>query len=130
MGDIKLNRGKRDNRDELLYQQRPLHTALSLQHQHGKFQTQLKWLWQDRKNRVDSLRLENRTASYTLLDLSNQWQNEKLTLSVSITNLLDKDYELPLGGVNVAEYRQDNNNGFNQLKGTGRSINAAMRYNF
>ena len=130
MGDIKLNRGKRDSSDEPLYQQRPLNTALSLQHQHGKFQTQLKWLWQDRKNRIDSRRLENQTASYTLLDLTSQWQNEQLTLSVGITNLLNKNYELPLGGVNVAEYRQDNNNGFNQLKGAGRSINATMRYNF
>ena len=130
MAELNLNRGKRDNSNEALYQQRPLRSTVSLQHQQGRFNTQLKWQWQDSKQRVDSRRLENQTASYALLDLTSQWQNEQLTLSVGISNLLDKDYELPLGGVNIAEYRQDNSNGFGQLKGAGRSFNLGIRYSF
>lgn len=128
--EAKVNRGTRDNSNEPLYQQRPFNTSVQLQHQLGKLQTALKWQWQDGKSRLDSRRLENPTASYALLDLSSQWQHDQLTLSVSISNLLDKDYELALGGVNIAEYRQDNSNGFGQLKGAGRSVNAGIRYSF
>lgn len=128
--DVRLNRGKRDSSDEPLYQQRPLNSTLSLQHQLGKMQTKLTWQWQDGKNRLDSRRLENPTASYALLDFNSQWQHKQLTLSFGISNLLDKDYELPLGGVNIAEYRQDNSNGFSQLKGAGRSVSAGIRYSF
>lgn len=128
--ELNLNRGKRDDNSEPLYQQRPLNTAISLQQQQGKFQTQLTWQWQDSKQRLDSRRLEKPTHSYALLNLTTQWQNDQLTLNAGITNLLDKDYELPLGGVNIAEYRQDNNNGFNPLKGAGRSFNTGVRYHF
>jgi len=127
--ELNLNWGK-GNDDSPLYQQRPLNTAISLQHQQGKFQTQLKWQWQDSKHRVDNRRLENQTSSYALLSVTSQWQNDQLTINVGITNLLDKDYALPLGGVNIAEYRQDNSNGFNPLKGAGRSFNAGVRYSF
>ncbi|MBU1310565.1 MAG: TonB-dependent receptor [Gammaproteobacteria bacterium] len=128
--EAKVNRGTRDNSNEPLYQQRPFNTSVQLQHQLGKLQTALKWQWQDGKSRLDSRRLENPTASYALLDLNSQWQHNQLTLNFGISNLLDKDYELPLGGVNIAEYRQDNSNGFSQLKGAGRSLNAGIRYSF
>ena len=128
--EAKVNRGTRDTGNEPLYQQRPFNTSVQLQHQLGKLQTALKWQWQDGKSRLDSRRLENATASYALLDLTSQWQHEQLTLSLGVSNLLDKDYELPLGGVNIALYRQDNSNGFTQLKGAGRSINAGIRYDF
>ncbi|MDP2713760.1 TonB-dependent siderophore receptor [Rheinheimera sp.] len=128
--EAKVNRATRDNSNEPLYQQRPFNTSVQLQHQLGKLQTALKWQWQDGKSRLDSRRLENPTASYALLDLNSQWQHNQLTLSFGISNLLDKDYELPLGGVNIAEYRQDNSNGFSQLKGAGRSVNAGIRFNF
>lgn len=128
--EAKVNRGTRDSSNEPLYQQRPFNTSVQLQHQLGKLQTALKWQWQDGKSRLDSRRLENATASYALLDLTSQWQHEQLTLSLGVSNLLDKDYELPLGGVNIALYRQDNSNGFTQLKGAGRSVNAGIRYDF
>ena len=51
-------------------------------------------------------------------------------MSVDITNLLDEYYELPLGGVSIAEFKQDMSQGFNQLAGQGRSINLAMSYAF
>lgn len=130
LADLTLNRGKRDDSNEALYQQRPLHSRVSLQHQQGAWQTQLTWQWQDSKDRVDTRRLENATASYALLDLTTQWQYKQLVVNLGVTNLLDKDYELPLGGVNIAEYRADNSNGFNPLKGAGRSVNAGVRYNF
>lgn len=128
--ELTLNRGKRDDNSETLYQQRPLHTSVSLQYQQGAWQTQLKWQWQASKERVDIRRLENQTASYALLDLSTQWQHKNLVLSFGVNNLLDKDYKLPLGGVNIAQYRANNSNGFAQLKGAGRSVNAGIRYNF
>ena len=130
LGGLNLNRGKRDDSNEPLYQQRPLHSSVSVQHQQGAWQTQLTWQWQDSKRRVDPRRLENTTDSYAVLDISTQWQHSNLTLNLGVSNLLDKDYELPLGGVNIAQYRLDNSNGFMPIKAAGRSVNAGLRYNF
>lgn len=130
LSGLSLNRGKRDDSNEPLYQQRPLHGSVSLQHQQGDWQTQLTWQWQDSKQRVDPRRLENTTSSYAVLDISTQWQRSNLTLNLGVSNLLDKDYYLPLGGVNIAQYQLDNSNGFMQIKGAGRSVNIAARYNF
>ena len=128
--EVKLSRGTRDYDNSALYQQRPLHTAISVQHQHGQWLTALKWQWQASKTRVDDLRLENSTASYSLLDISTQWQTDSLTLSAGISNLLDKDYEQTLGGVNIASFRSGDSTGFDQLKGAGRSVELGLIYRF
>ena len=74
--------------------------------------------------------IENQTEQYHLLNLSSKASWDALTVSVDITNLLDEYYELPLGGVSIAEFKQDMSQGFNQLAGQGRSINLAMSYAF
>ena len=86
--------------------------------------------WVDSKTRVGSNRLENKTDQYHLLNLSSKASWDALTVSVDITNLLDEYYELPLGGVSIAQFKQDMSQGFNQLAGQGRSINLAMSYAF
>jgi len=70
------------------------------------------------------------TDSYQLLAISSQktWQN--LTFKLAITNLLDEYYQQPLGGVSIANYKQDISNGFEQLAGQGRSYNASVSYQF
>jgi iron complex outermembrane receptor protein len=108
----------------------PLHTELSLEHEYKGWQNALSWQWVDSKTNVDERRLENQTDSYQLLAISSQktWQN--LTFKLAITNLLDEYYQQPLGGVSIANYKQDMSNGFEQLAGQGRSYNASVSYRF
>ncbi|EKE79948.1 TonB-dependent receptor [Idiomarina xiamenensis 10-D-4] len=122
--------GERDHSDQPLYQIKPLQTQVALQQQLGDWQNSLSWQWLDSKTRVDPRRLENQTASYSLLNWTSQWRYQQWQLSFAVTNLLDEYYQQPLGGVSIAEFNQDSSQGFTQLAGAGRSFNFALRYNF
>lgn len=122
--------GERQDSHTPLYQIMPFSGSLALSQQWGRASNKLEWQWLSDKNRVDSNRLENKTAGYGLLNASSQWDLKPLTLTLAITNLLDKNYQLPLGGVSIADHRQDPANGFGLLSGEGRSLNLSARYRF
>jgi len=128
--NITNTRGERDDSNEPLYQIMPLHTELSLEQQLGKWQNALTWQWVDSKSRVDTTRFENTTDSYSLLNFESKATWDKLTVKFALTNLLDEYYQLPLGGVSIAEYKTDMSQGFTQLAGQGRSVNIGMSYAF
>ncbi|MCP3128621.1 TonB-dependent receptor [Shewanella sp. KJ2020] len=129
-GMVNITRGERDEGDEPLYQIKPLQTELALQHQLGNWENSLAWQWVATKDRVDDRRLENQTDSYSLLNLNSRMKWQDLTLTFAINNLFDSYYELPLGGVSVAEFKADNTNGFNQVAGAGRSFELSASYAF
>ncbi len=122
--------GKADEGNERLYQIMPLHGELSLQQQLGNWQNALTWQWVDSKDKVDNRRFENQTDSYSLLNLSSKANWNNLSLSLEVSNLLDTYYQQPLGGVSVAEYRNDMTAGFDQLAGQGRTFSIGMSYGF
>ncbi|EGM68704.1 TonB dependent receptor [Shewanella sp. HN-41] len=129
-GTVNITRGERDEGDEPLYQIKPLQTELALQHQLGNWESSLAWQWVATKDRVDSRRIENETDSYSLLNLNSSMKWQDLTLTFAINNLFDSYYELPLGGVSVAEFKADNTHGFNQVAGAGRSFELGASYAF
>ena len=122
--------GERDDSDEPLYQIMPLHSKVALEQQLGKWQNSLSWQWVDRKTRVDPRRLENQTDSYSLVNLATKATWDKLTVRLAITNLLDEYYQQPLGGVSIAQFNVEQSQGFSQLAGQGRSLNAGISYAF
>lgn len=136
VGHIALNvklsttQGERDNNDEALYQIKPLQTEFSVQQQLGNWQHKLVWQWVADKDRVDERRLENATDSYHLVNVNSQKTFGNITLTFAVTNLFDQYYQLPLGGVSIAEFRYDNSNGYSQLAGEGRSFNFGLNYQF
>ncbi|MGP5156370.1 TonB-dependent receptor [Pseudoalteromonas sp. KG3] len=123
-------RGERDDSDDPLYQIMPLHSKVALEQQLGKWQNSLSWQWVDSKTRVDPRRLENQTDSYSLVNLATKATWDKLTVRLVITNLLDEYYQQPLGGVSIAQFNVDQSQGFSQLAGQGRSLNAGISYAF
>ncbi|MCH1923500.1 TonB-dependent receptor [Shewanella sp. C32] len=127
---LAATRGERDDDNQPLYQIKPLQTDVGLVHQLGDWQSRLVWQFVGSKTRVDDNRRENPTGSYHLLNLQSQWTVGSVTLSAGIDNLLDSYYQLPLGGVSVADYRADNSVGFQQLAGQGRSVNLGLTYQF
>lgn len=126
---VSYTRGERDNGEDL-FQLQPLTTSISIQQQLGQWQQSLRWQFVARKDRVDPRRLENETSSYHLLSWQSQYQWQQWQLSVGITNLLDEFYRQPLGGVNIADYKQNPEAGFNNIAGEGRSVNLGVRYRF
>ncbi|MGP1720122.1 TonB-dependent receptor plug domain-containing protein [Shewanella frigidimarina] len=128
--NINATRGERDDNDQPLYQIKPLQTELALQQQLGDWQNRFSWQWVASKDRVDEQRLENTTDSYSLLNLSSSIQWHDATMTIAVKNLLDEYYQLPLGGVSIAEYKADSSNGFQQIAGSGRSLELNVSYAF
>ncbi|MBB1438891.1 TonB-dependent receptor [Shewanella sp. SG41-4] len=128
--NISATRGERDDNDLPLYQIKPLQTELALQQQLGDWQNSISWQWVANKDRVDDQRLENTTDSYSLLNLSSSIQWQDVTMTIAVKNLLDVYYQLPLGGVSIAEYKSDSSNGFKQIAGAGRSLELNVSYAF
>ncbi|MGI2169862.1 TonB-dependent receptor domain-containing protein [Shewanella sp. MF05960] len=128
--NISATHGKRNDTHTPLYQIKPLQSELTLQHQRGDWNNSISWQWVATKDRVDNNRLENTTDSYSLLNISSsiEWQGATMTLAVN--NLLDEYYQLPLGGVSIAQYKQDNTQGFPQMNGAGRSVELSVNYAF
>jgi iron complex outermembrane recepter protein len=127
---LSTTHGKRDKSNEPLYQIKPLQTELSLQQQKGDWQNALEWQWVAKKDSVDERRIENTTDGYHLINLTSQTTIGSLKLSFSVTNLFDQYYQLPLGGVSIAEYKKDGALGYQQLSGEGRSFNFGLNYQF
>ncbi|KFZ38768.1 TonB-dependent receptor [Shewanella mangrovi] len=129
-GKLSSSHGERDTDNQPLYQISPLKTELALEHQLGRWQSQLNWQFVGSKSRVDGNRLENPTHSYHLVNVSTQFNVADFTISLAVENLLDRYYQQPLGGVSLAEYRADASQGFQQLAGPGRSFNVGLSYQF
>lgn len=128
--NVSATHGERNDTHQPLYQIKPLQTELSMHHKLGDWQNSLTWQWVAEKDRVDNNRLENTSDSYSLLNISSSITWQQATITVAVKNLLDEYYQLPLGGVSIAEYKADNNNGFEQIAGAGRSLELSVNYSF
>lgn len=128
--NITNTRGTRDDTNQPLYQIKPLEVQVGLTQNIGRFENSINWQWTDNKTRVDNNRFENQTSSYHLVNLSSKASWNALTVSIEVSNLLDEYYQLPLGGVSIAQFKQNNTNGFEQLAGQGRSVKLGMSYAF
>jgi iron complex outermembrane receptor protein len=85
----------------------------------------------DRKSNVDTHRFEQPTPGYALLNIHTGYQRGSLRVSAAADNLLNKDYELPLGGVNFDDFKASMR--MSQIKpvtGRGRSASASLSVQF
>ena len=109
----------------------PLNLRVGLEQTLGAWTNRVELRWTDSKTRVDELRAEPRTGSHTLLDLGTAYQWRRVQLSLALNNLLNEQYELPLGGVSIAAWRAEGSVGqFQPLHGRGRSLDLGVRYSF
>jgi iron complex outermembrane receptor protein len=76
----------------------------------------------DRKANVDPHRYEQPTPGYALVNLHAGYQRGHLRMNAGADNLLNKCYELPLGGVNFDDFMASGWMGaIKPLTGRGRS---------
>jgi iron complex outermembrane recepter protein len=133
LGDVKLKvagdytRGYRIDGEADLYHLMPLNGKITFEHEKDKWMNQLSFLLVNQKKQVNNLRREVETAGYGIVDLSTSYQlTKQARVDFAITNLLDKTYALPLGGVDIV----NNTNYSTALLGMGRSFNTALKLNF
>ncbi|MEY3002250.1 MAG: hypothetical protein RLZZ428_625, partial [Pseudomonadota bacterium] len=63
-----------------------------------------------------------------LVDVRTNYKMTKnLSIDFAVTNVFDKMYDLPLGGINVVDYTAST---YTSVAGIGRSANVALTYKF
>jgi iron complex outermembrane receptor protein len=111
-----------------LYHMMPLHGTIGLEHQRGQWSSALEFRAVDRKTQVDTTRLEPQTPSYTILNLRTAYQWRSVRFDLAITNLLDREYENPLGGTWQSDLYRPGYPGptFHPLPASGRSFDTGV----
>lgn len=129
-GTLAYLRGKRQDGGDL-YHIMPLSATLGLEHAIRSLTTLAEVQLVDRKSRVDDRRFEDETGGYALVNLRAAWQvNAAVQLTAGITNLFDRQYELPLGGVYLAGYKAAGSGQIVSIPGAGRSFDLGMALKF
>jgi iron complex outermembrane receptor protein len=114
-----------------LYHMMPLNVKLSLEQKISGWTNTIDAQFVGRKSETDPLRFEPRTERYVLVNLSSACQYRNMRIEVGVTNLLDKFYYLPLGGINYDNFLDSKKTTpFGPLAGQGRSFNIGMTQSF
>jgi iron complex outermembrane receptor protein len=122
-----ITRGFRDDGGSL-YHMMPFYARMSLDHAIGGWNNGIDIQAVAEKSSVDSTRVEPTTPGYALVDLRASYAfTDNIKLDLASTNLFDKAYELPLGGVDVVNYSKTS---YTPLQGMGRSYNVALNLKF
>ena len=114
-----------------LYQMMPLNARIGLKEMLKGFTGGPEIQVVDRKHDTDLLRFEPRTPGYALANFNAGYQWRHLRFEGGGTNLLNRCYDLPLGGVNLDDFRASGWMGqILPLTGPGRSFYVGMSVPF
>jgi len=129
-------RGK-DEDGSNLYNIMPLNARLNLDHSLGQWGNNLELVIVDAKDKVDAVRDEQKTSGYAIINFKTNYKfNDKFRLDAGISNLLDKNYNYPLGGL---DYLKTSSTGNMMMmvpytpvlvNAMGRSANISLTINF
>lgn len=132
-GTLGYVRGENRDTDDDLYNVMPIHGKLALVHELGGFRGAVELSSVASKTKTSSVRNEMQTGSYSLLDLRGSYAFEHARVDVSIENLLDRFYSLPLGGAYLGQGLSMSSFTIpwgTPVPGAGRSINVAFSVDF
>jgi iron complex outermembrane receptor protein len=126
-------RGKNLTTGDNLYHIMPLNARLSLVQRLGAWTNTVEVQLVADNNETSRVRNEIPTDGYGLLNLrsSYEWQNVRIDLSIE--NLFDRFYSLPLGGAYVGQGASMTTNGIPwgaAVPGKGRSIDVSLNFSF
>lgn len=127
-GSLSYLRGENLTDHGALYRQMPLNLKLGLEHRHGAIEAGADVEWVAEKNRVDATRNEPRTRAYALVNLRAAYTLGAVRLGAEVTNLFDKGYDLPLGGVSLGDHKATGV--LRPVPGRGRSFNLGLSAKF
>jgi iron complex outermembrane recepter protein len=124
-------RGRTLDNGDSLYHLMPLNARWSLEQQWSAWTNALELQLVARKTEVDPLRDEPQTPGYALVNLRTSYEWRNLRFDAGITNLCNRFYFLPLGGVNYDNFLATGaTSKIGPLAGQGRSVNAGVTFRF
>jgi iron complex outermembrane receptor protein len=124
-------RGERLDTKTGLYQMMPVNVRVAFDEEFKGWTAGLGIQAVDRKSNVDPHRYEQVTPGYTLFNLQIGYQRGHLRMNAAADNLLNREYELPLGGVNLDDFIASMwMNQIKPLTGQGRSVYASLTARF
>ncbi|MDR3670707.1 MAG: TonB-dependent receptor [Holophaga sp.] len=130
-GTVAYVRGKNTDTGQSLYHMMPLNARLALEQTTAAWSNAVEVQCVDRKSQVDPNRLEPQTPGYTLVHLRSGRHWRTVRMELGITNLFNRYYALPLGGVNFDPFMASGWTGAIQpLAGQGRSVNLSAGIHF
>jgi iron complex outermembrane receptor protein len=130
-GSLGYVRGKLIETGDSLYHLMPLNVRLGLEQKLTGWTNEIELQLVGRKSQVDPLRYEPVTAGYGLVNLRTGYEWKSVRLDVGVTNLFNKFYHLPLGGVTFDNYLATGWMGrIGPLAGQGRSIDVMTTVKF
>lgn len=122
--------GRNLNANTPLYHQMPLDAKLGLTHRLGGLEAGVDLEAVSAKTRVDPARREPVTGAYTLVNLHGAYGWRNYRFSLDVTNLFDRAYALPLGGLSLGDYKASGGALLRPVPGRGRSINLGLSARF
>jgi iron complex outermembrane receptor protein len=123
--------GERTDTSTGLYQMMPLNLRIAFDERLRGLTAGLGIDAVDRKSSVDPHRFEQQTPGYTLFNVHAGYRRGHLLANAAAGNLLNKWYELPLGGVNVDDSMACMWMGKTKpLTGRGRSVSFSLTAQF
>ncbi|KAB8062960.1 TonB-dependent receptor [Janthinobacterium violaceinigrum] len=128
-GNAAYTRGKRSDGGDL-YRMMPLNAVLALEHKLGAWSSRIETKIVARKDKVDARRLEPETGGYALVNLRSSVALGKMaSLSAGVSNLFNRAYADPLGGVYLSGLKA-NGGALQALPAEGRSIDVGLQLKF
>jgi iron complex outermembrane receptor protein len=123
--------GERLDPSAPLYQMMPLNLRVLFNEEFRGFSGGAGMQAVDRKSNVDPHRFEQATPGYALFNLHAGYQRGHLLANAAADNLLNKNYELPLGGVNFDDFMASMwMSQIKPLTGRGRSVTFSLTAQF
>jgi iron complex outermembrane receptor protein len=128
-GNAAYTRGKRSDGGDL-YRMMPFNALLAVEHTLGAWSNRIETKIVARKNKVDARRVEPETGGYALVNLRSSVALSKMaTLSAGVSNLFNRAYADPLGGVYLSGLKA-NGGALQALPAEGRSIDLGLQLKF
>jgi iron complex outermembrane receptor protein len=133
MGSLNYVRGENRTTGDDLYHIMPINGKLALVHALGGWTNTIEFQAVDDKTRVSSVRNEVPTARYSLLNLRTSYEFEHVRIDLSVENVFDRFYSLPLGGAYLGQGASMSSKTIPwgiSVPGAGRSIHVALSVDF
>ncbi|MCS3731696.1 TonB-dependent receptor [Bradyrhizobium betae] len=133
-GLIGYVRGQRTDGVDL-YHMMPVNAKLALDHRLGGWTSSVELQLVGSKDQVSHVHNELTTPAYALVNLRTGYQWQHVRLDLGIDNLFNQNYDLPLGGADLVDYKVVSMMGSSaaygyNVKGQGRSFNARLGVSF
>ena len=131
-GAAGFERGQDRSTHTNLYHIMPPNGTIAIEHRLGPWSSALECRAVTRKRHVDDTRLEPQTPGYTTFNLRSAFESGTMRLDLAVTNLLDRQFENPLGGAWQSALYPRGYNGatFRPLPAQGRSVDAGITVKF